>query len=56
MTWLLDTNILIYLMKHKPPAVVERIASVSDDDIVAMPIVRPSCQPTQASRYSSWRK
>lgn len=39
MTWLLGTNILIYLMKHKPPAVVERIASVSDDDIVAMSFV-----------------
>lgn len=39
MTWLLDTNILIYLMKHKPPAVVERIASASDDDIVAMSFV-----------------
>jgi tRNA(fMet)-specific endonuclease VapC len=36
---MLDTNILIYLMKHKPPALVERIASESDNEIVAMSFV-----------------
>lgn len=39
MTWLLDTNILIYLMKHKPQAVVERIAAVGDSGTVAMSFV-----------------
>lgn len=39
MTWLLDTNILIYLMKHKTPAVVERIAAVGENDTVAMSFV-----------------
>lgn len=39
MTRLLDTNILIYLMKHKPPAIVERIAAVAGNGIVAMSFV-----------------
>lgn len=41
MTWLLDTNILIHLMKHKTPAVVKRIAAVgkNDNDNVAMSFV-----------------
>lgn len=39
MIWLLDTNILIYLMKHRPSTVVERIAAVGGNDIVAMSFV-----------------
>lgn len=39
MTWLLDTNILIYLMKHKPPALVKRIAAIGGNDTVAMSFV-----------------
>ena len=39
MTWLLDTNILIYLMKHRPQPLVERIATVPDTDTIAMSFV-----------------
>jgi len=38
-TWLLDTNILIYLMNHKPQGMVKRIAAVGENDIVAMSFV-----------------
>lgn len=31
---MLDTNILIYLMKFRSPAIVERIAALDDDDVV----------------------
>lgn len=39
MTWLLDTNILIYLMKRKPPELVERVVAIGGDDTVAMSFV-----------------
>ena len=32
MIYLLDTNILIYLSKNRPPKVAERIDALSDDE------------------------
>lgn len=39
MIWMLDTNILIYLMKHKPRPLVDRISSAGDGDEVKMSFV-----------------
>lgn len=36
MTYLLDTNILIYLIKNKPPSVVERVNALGPDAILRM--------------------
>ena len=39
MIYLLDTNILIYLIKNRPPQVAERIDQLADDDSLAMSFV-----------------
>lgn len=39
MIYLLDTNILIYLIKNKPPQVAERIDALSDSDQLAMSFI-----------------
>ncbi|VFR82505.1 VapC toxin protein [plant metagenome] len=39
MRYLLDTNILIYLIKHRPPSVAERIAQLALDDALHMSFV-----------------
>ncbi len=39
MIYLLDTNILIYLTKNRPPQVADRIDAISDDDSLAMSFV-----------------
>ena len=39
MIYLLDTNILIYLIKKKPPQVAERIDALSEADQLAMSFV-----------------
>ena len=39
MIYLLDTNILIYLIKNQPPAVAERVNRLSPEDYVAMSYV-----------------
>ena len=36
---MLDTNILIYLSKNRPPQVAERIDALSDEDIIAMSFI-----------------
>ena len=36
MNYMLDTNILIYLIKNKPPSVAERINALSSDDQLCM--------------------
>lgn len=36
MIHLLDTNILIYLLKNRPPQVAERIDALADEDSLAM--------------------
>lgn len=35
-TYMLDTNILIYLIKHKPPAVAERINALGSEAALCM--------------------
>jgi len=37
--YLLDTNILIYLSKNRPPQVAERIDALSDEDGIAMSFI-----------------
>jgi tRNA(fMet)-specific endonuclease VapC len=37
--YLLDTNILIYLSKNRPPQVAERIDAISDNDTLAMSFI-----------------
>jgi len=37
--YLLDTNILIYLIKNQPPQVAERIDALADDDKLAMSFI-----------------
>jgi tRNA(fMet)-specific endonuclease VapC len=37
--YLLDTNILIYLTKNRPPQVADRIDAISDEDSLAMSFV-----------------
>jgi tRNA(fMet)-specific endonuclease VapC len=37
--YLLDTNILIYLIKNRPPQVAERIDGLPDDDGLAMSFI-----------------
>ena len=39
MTYLLDTNILIYLIKNQPPAVAKRVNSLPPEDLLAMSFV-----------------
>ena len=39
MIYLLDTNILIYLIKNQPPAVAERVNRLSPEDWLAMSYV-----------------
>ena len=39
MIYLLDTNILIYLTKNRPPQVADRIDAISDEDSLAMSFV-----------------
>ena len=39
MIYLLDTNILIYLIKKRPPQVAERIDALSEEDSLAMSFV-----------------
>ncbi len=36
MRYLLDTNILIYFLKNKPPSVARRINALDDDAVLAM--------------------
>lgn len=39
MNYLLDTNILIYLIKHRPPEIAERVDALPDEDTLAMSFV-----------------
>lgn len=39
MIYLLDTNILIYLIKHRPPAVAQRVDALPEDDRLCMSFV-----------------
>lgn len=39
MRYMLDTNILIYLMKHKPASVVERVRSLPATDSLCMSFI-----------------
>ena len=39
MIYLLDTNILIYLLKNQPPALAQRIDALHDDDSLCMSFV-----------------
>ncbi len=39
MKYLLDTNILIYLIKHQPPEVAERVNDLPDEDQLCMSFV-----------------
>jgi tRNA(fMet)-specific endonuclease VapC len=39
MKYMLDTNIIIYLIKNKPPTVADRINSMSTDDTLCMSFV-----------------
>ncbi len=39
MKYLLDTNILIYLIKNRPPVVAERINALAPDDQIGMSFV-----------------
>jgi len=39
MRYMLDTNILIYLMKNKPPSVAERVACLSAEDSLCMSFI-----------------
>ena len=36
MRYMLDTNIIIYLLKNKPVSVAERVNALSDDDVLCM--------------------
>jgi tRNA(fMet)-specific endonuclease VapC len=57
--YLLDTNILIYLIKQRPPAVAERVDALSDEDTLGMSFVtwaellkgaQRSTRPTEVMR------
>jgi len=37
--YLLDINILIYLIKHRPPEIAERVDALPDEDTLAMSFV-----------------
>lgn len=39
MIHLLDTNILIYLLKNRPPRMAERIDALADEDTLAMSFI-----------------
>lgn len=36
MKYMLDTNIIIYLLKNRPPAVAEKVNALSNDDALCM--------------------
>ena len=38
-TWMLDTNILIYCLKNRPPSVATRIDALDEDDLLRMSFV-----------------
>ena len=38
-TWMLDTNILIYYLKNHPPSVAMRINALDEDDLLRMSFV-----------------
>ena len=38
-TWMLDTNILIYYLKNRPPSVATRIDGLDDEDLLRMSFV-----------------
>jgi tRNA(fMet)-specific endonuclease VapC len=37
--YLLDTNILIYLIKHQPPGIAERVNALDEEDILNMSFI-----------------
>lgn len=39
MIYLLDTNMLIYLIKHRPPAVAQRVDALPPDDQLGMSFI-----------------
>ncbi len=39
MKYLLDTNILIYLIKHRPPGVAGKVDALSDEDTLCMSFI-----------------
>lgn len=39
MKYLLDTNILIYLIKNRPPGIAERVNALADEDTLCMSFV-----------------
>lgn len=39
MNFLLDTNILIYLIKNRPPEIAQRVDALADDDTLGMSFV-----------------
>lgn len=39
MNYLLDTNILIYLIKRRPPEIAERVDALADEDTLGMSFV-----------------
>lgn len=39
MKYLLDTNILIYMIKHRPPEVVERVNALDEEDTLHMSFI-----------------
>jgi tRNA(fMet)-specific endonuclease VapC len=54
-TYMLDTNICIYLMKHQPPEVRERFAACFVGDVVisAVTAAEPAAQQTNRSALQS---
>ena len=62
-TWMLDTNILIYLLKNRPPSVAARIGALDENDLLRMSFVthaellvgaeRSSCKPNVLERLAS---
>ena len=39
MNYLLDTNILIYLIKNRPPSIADRVNALPDDDRLGMSFI-----------------
>lgn len=39
MKYMLDTNILIYLIKMRPPGIAQRINALNEDDLICMSFV-----------------
>ena len=50
---MLDTNILIYLVKHRPPEVAERFDRLTADDTVCMSFITYAELLQGAERSSS---